>query len=178
MTMRQMPVLAQSQDSASIPQASGPADYQIDTPITVTSQSTAPTSFNAWSAFLNGFTFSNPSPPKNYPYTYGVFLPPLGGVARASTLAAGNGSGVTVLGSYPDYVNLAEQLGANYFNVPMEQWAQMTADEQWAANQAFIDSAVARGDSFVFSNEFAVAGSSYQRELLYLELIGVALGAN
>ena len=177
-TMRRMPVLAQSQDSASIPQASGPADYQIDTPITVTSQSTAPTSFNAWSAFLNGFTFSNPSPPKNYPYTYGVFLPPLGGVARASTLAAGNGSGVTVLGSYPDYVNLAEQLGANYFNVPMEQWAQMTADEQWAANQAFIDSAVARGDSFVFSNEFAVAGSSYQRELLYLELIGVALGAN
>ena len=54
----------------------------------------------------------------------------------------------------------------------------MTADEQWAANQAFIDSAVARGDSFVFSNEFAVAGSFYQRELLYLELIGVALGAN
>ena len=46
---RQMPVLAQSQDSGtaqsqspgSIPQASGPADYQIDTPITVTAQSEA-----------------------------------------------------------------------------------------------------------------------------------------
>jgi hypothetical protein len=82
-----------------------------------------------------------------------------------------------VLGSYPDYVNLAEQLGANYFSVPMEQWAQMTAAEQWAANQAFIDAAVARGDSFVFSNEFAVAGSSYQRQLLYLAQIGVALGS-
>jgi|ERR1700679_465740 len=47
MTMRQMPVLAQSQDqmqsagaaqsqlAASIPQASAPADYQIDTPISV-----------------------------------------------------------------------------------------------------------------------------------------------
>jgi hypothetical protein len=47
MTMRRMPVLAQSQDqgqgqlAASIPQASGPADYQIDTPITVTAQSEA-----------------------------------------------------------------------------------------------------------------------------------------
>ena len=30
----------QSQLAASIPQASGPADYQIDTPVTVTSQST------------------------------------------------------------------------------------------------------------------------------------------
>jgi len=35
MTMRRMPVLAQSQLAASIPQASGPADYQIDEPITV-----------------------------------------------------------------------------------------------------------------------------------------------
>jgi hypothetical protein len=33
--------LAQSQDSASIPQSSAPADYQIDTPITVTAQSEA-----------------------------------------------------------------------------------------------------------------------------------------
>ena len=48
-TMRRMPVLAQSQDAGtaqsqtpgSIPQASGPADYQIDTPVTVTSNSTA-----------------------------------------------------------------------------------------------------------------------------------------
>ena len=89
-TMRRMPVLAQSQDAgtaqsqspASIPQASGPADYQIDTPITVTAQSTAPTSFNAWSAFLNGFTFSGPYPTNyNGPYNYGVFLPPLGGVS-------------------------------------------------------------------------------------------------
>jgi hypothetical protein len=32
----------QSQSPGSIPQATGPADYQIDTPVTVTSQSTAP----------------------------------------------------------------------------------------------------------------------------------------
>ena len=55
---RQMPVLAQSQMAgaaqsqdqgqgqlaASIPQASGPADYQIDTPITVTAQGQTPDS--------------------------------------------------------------------------------------------------------------------------------------
>jgi hypothetical protein len=37
-TMRQMPVLAQSQNPGSIPLATGPADYQIDTPITVASR--------------------------------------------------------------------------------------------------------------------------------------------
>jgi hypothetical protein len=77
---------AQSQSSGQT------ADYQIDTPITVTSQSTAPTSFNAWSAFLNGFTFSGPYAPTNYrgPYNYGVFLPPV--ATLTSVLWSGSGT--------------------------------------------------------------------------------------
>jgi hypothetical protein len=44
----------------------------------------------------------------------------------------------------------------------------MSAAEQWAANSAFLDAAIARGDSFVFSNTFAPAGSFFERELQYL----------
>lgn len=64
-------------------------------------------------------------------------------------------------------------MGANYFNIPAEEWAQMTPEEQWAANQAFLDAAIARGDTFVFSNDFALAGSFYEQELQYLEQQGV-----
>jgi hypothetical protein len=49
----------------------------------------------------------------------------------------------------------------------------MTAAEQWAANQAFLDAAIARGDSFVFANGFAPAGSFFEQELLYLAERGV-----
>jgi hypothetical protein len=95
---------------------------------------------------------------------------------EASALAAGNGSGVTVLGSFPEYVLTAERLGANYFSVPAEEWAEMSAAEQWAANQAFLDAAIARGDSFVFSNSLAPAGSFFERELQYLMQQRVFLG--
>ena len=96
--------------------------------------------------------------------------------AAATSVAAGNGFGLAVLGSYPAYVNLAEELGANYFSVPMEEWAEMTAAEQWAANQAFLDAAIARGDSFVFATELAPAGSFYEQELLYLQQMRISLG--
>jgi hypothetical protein len=82
--------------------------------------------------------------------------------------AAGNGSGLTVLGSYPGYVKLAQELGANYFSIPAEEWVQMSATEQWAASRAFLNAAIARGDSLIFSTEFAPAGSFYEREPQYL----------
>jgi hypothetical protein len=98
------------------------------------------------------------------------------GAAAESALAAGNGSGVTVLGNYPSYLELAQQLGANYFSVPAEQWAQMSATEQWTANQGFLDAAITRGDDFVFSTEVASPGSFFERELLYLQQQRVFLG--
>jgi RHS repeat-associated protein len=94
----------------------------------------------------------------------------------AREVAAAANSGVTVLGSFPAYVQLGERLGANYFSIPAEKWAQMTAAEQWAANRAFLDAAIARGDRFIFSNDFAPAGSFFQRELQYLEQQGVFAG--
>ena len=96
--------------------------------------------------------------------------------AAEGAAAAGNGSGLTVLGSYPGYVKLAQELGANYFSIPAEEWVQMSAAEQWAANRAFLDAAIARGDSLIFSTEFAPAGSFYERELQYLLEQRVFLG--
>jgi hypothetical protein len=45
----------------------------------------------------------------------------------------------------------------------------MTESEQWAANRASLDAAIARGDRFVFANDFAEAGSFFERELQYLQ---------
>ncbi len=94
----------------------------------------------------------------------------LAGLEEAAVLEA---PGITVLGHFPDYVELAQSLGANYFSIPEAEWAAMTAEEQWAANQAFLDAAIARGDTFVFSNEVARAGSFFERELQYLMERGI-----
>jgi hypothetical protein len=84
--------------------------------------------------------------------------------------------GTTVIGSYPGYVALAEGLGANYFSIPAADWASMTAAEQWAANQAFLDAAIARGDAFIVSNWPAQAGTFFEREVQYLLSRGIAVG--
>ncbi len=61
-------------------------------------------------------------------------------------------TGTTVLGKYPDYINLAEQLGAKRFNVPTNIWNKMSAAEQWGANQKFLDRMIMRGDKVILSN--------------------------
>ncbi|HWH96614.1 MAG TPA: hypothetical protein VNT03_22315 [Baekduia sp.] len=52
----------------------------------------------------------------------------LGRAAKAAT---------TVLGHYPEYVQLAEQIDARTFSVPGHAWDAMSPAEQWAANQKF-----------------------------------------
>jgi hypothetical protein len=42
--------------------------------------------------------------------------------------------GTTVLGHYPEYVKLAESLGARRFQIPTSVWNKMSAAEQWTAN--------------------------------------------
>jgi len=79
--------------------------------------------------------------------------------------------GRTVLGKYPDYVNLAESIGARRFNIPTNIWNKMSPAEQWAANQRFLDRAIARGDEFVLSNPVKSIGEAtgwFGRELRYL----------
>jgi hypothetical protein len=76
-----------------------------------------------------------------------------------------------VIGRYPEYLKLAEKLGSRRFSVPKETWERMTPDERWAANQRFLDRAIARQDEFVLATPVTPAiplRSSYRRELEYL----------
>src|SRR5262249_31224313 len=85
------------------------------------------------------------------------------GIERAATATA-------VIGHYPAYIELADKLGARAFTVPPEIWAKMTFAEQWAANQKFLDRAIAAGATFVLAtakNDIR-SGSWLAREVEYL----------
>jgi hypothetical protein len=80
-------------------------------------------------------------------------------------------TGTSVLGKYPEYINLAEQLGAKKFSVPTNIWNKMSAAEQWGANQKFLDRMIMRGDNIILSNPVLnvnkVSGA-FRQELDYL----------
>jgi RHS repeat-associated protein len=54
-------------------------------------------------------------------------------------------SDTVVLGKYPEYKQVGEETGSRIFDVPSDAWNAMTTEEQWAANQRFLDRAIARG---------------------------------
>lgn len=84
--------------------------------------------------------------------------------------------GQTVLGhfeqgpDYPGYVEYAKSIGARYFDVPTVHWNRMSSAQQWAANERFLERAIARGDEIILSTPAAAARtpSSFARELQYL----------
>lgn len=88
----------------------------------------------------------------------------------AEGLPAATNAGKTVLGHFPEYLRLAENEGANVFNIPSGTWNALSEGERWAANQAFLDQAVARGDQILLATppNLARAGSYFARELEYL----------
>jgi RHS repeat-associated protein len=94
----------------------------------------------------------------------------LGTGAVLATSGARTGVGKTVLGHYPEYVQLAEQLGARRFHVPLDAWNRMTAAEQWAANVKFLDRTIRRGDEILLATplEQVRTGSWLEREIKYL----------
>jgi filamentous hemagglutinin len=60
----------------------------------------------------------------------------------------------------------------------MEVWEKMAPAEQWAANQKFLDRAIARGDEIILASPVGEAkpGSFFARELEYLRWKGFTLG--
>jgi hypothetical protein len=46
--------------------------------------------------------------------------------------------GRTVLGKFPEYMNLSEKIGARRFSIPTSVWNKMSPAQQWAANQRFF----------------------------------------
>jgi hypothetical protein len=75
-----------------------------------------------------------------------------------------------VLGHYPSYVESAARSGGRTFQVPKHIWDAMSPGEQWAANQKFLDRAIARGSEIRLATPANAAreGSYYERELQYL----------
>lgn len=80
------------------------------------------------------------------------------------------GGGKAVLGHYPEYVSLADEIGAKRFTIPEHVWNKMSPSEQWAANRKFLDRAISRGNEFILATPYSKArpGSFYERELQYL----------
>ena len=66
-----------------------------------------------------------------------------------------------LLGRYADgYVNLGGIVGADTFSIPQSVWETMTPAQQLAANQEFLDSAIANGSTIMFSSDPALAPAS------------------
>jgi hypothetical protein len=77
---------------------------------------------------------------------------------------------IRVIGHFPEYVETAEKLGVRFFSIPEKIWSAMTPTHQWAANQKFLDRAIARGAYFVLatSRDKIRRGSYLEREVSYL----------
>ena len=84
--------------------------------------------------------------------------------------AAGTAAVTRVIGSYPEYVAKAQQVGAKFFQIPTNVWNQMTKAEQWAANQKFLDRAISQGGHFILESSKKVSeyGPYLQKEIKYL----------
>ena len=86
--------------------------------------------------------------------------------AGISTVAVGS---TAVIGSFPGYVAKANEVGARFFQVPINTWNKMTSAEQWRANKAFLDTAISKGSVFLVEAASAIKDGSYlQKEINYL----------
>ena len=88
-----------------------------------------------------------------------------------------NNKGTTVLGHYPEYMELATQIGARRFQIPTEVWNKMTVHEQWEANLKFLDRMILRGDNIRLATPLnqVKPGSYFEKELKYLFIRGYKL---
>jgi hypothetical protein len=80
-------------------------------------------------------------------------------------------TGTSVLGKFPDYLELASELEAKRFDIPPNIWNKMTEAERWVANTKFLDRMIARGDKIVLSNrviDIKTVTGTFRKELDYL----------
>ncbi len=96
-----------------------------------------------------------------------------GGVVKGAAIPKWNNQltrDQTVLGHYPDYIKLADKLGARKFSIPEKIWNKMTEAERWEANKKFLDRAIFRGDDVILSNPAQTTrlGSAFANEIKYL----------
>ena len=79
------------------------------------------------------------------------------------------GSGDTVLGSYPGYINRANTRGGGYFDIG-NAWEGLTPAQRTAANNHFLDVISARGDRVLLSvpKSQIQQGTALADEVIYL----------
>ena len=81
---------------------------------------------------------------------------------------------IAVIGHHPEYVQLAEEEGWTHFQIAPADWDAMSPDEQWQANRAWLDKAIADGATIRLATppRQVRAGSWFERELRYLAAQG------
>ena len=132
----------------------------------------------AWCAFVKGVARQTAAIQTPVAIATAIVTLPLGGgmgmmgkaglamgLARSATAATPR-----VLGSYPQYLQAAEGLGAKAFDVPSSIFSSWSSGAQWAANQKFLDRGIAQGAEFIIAsprNQIR-EGSFLSKEIGYL----------
>ena len=77
---------------------------------------------------------------------------------------------ITVLGRYPKYIQMAQDLKARLFNYPTNIWNQLTLNQQYRLNMEFLKVAADRGQEILLSaNAYsAPRASAFASEINYL----------
>jgi hypothetical protein len=100
-------------------------------------------------------------------------------IAEASTRNGRAPGGMTMLGSFDEYINMAKLEGLTYFDMPKEVYEalkQAPGDMVWEVNRQFLDESIAAGHSFVVTlGEGKEFGKYLQREIAYLTRNGYKL---
>jgi hypothetical protein len=124
---------------------------------------------NAYKGFTEGTNIYGESLSKSGASLQGAMaLVPLLKVGKLAPAVANGGT--SVLGHYPDYVKLAESLGARRFQIPQSIWNKMSTTQQWKANSKFLDRMILRGDNIRLATPLnqVKKNSWYAKELEYL----------
>jgi hypothetical protein len=85
----------------------------------------------------------------------------------------------TVIGRFPENMELAKEIGANWLNTPKEIWNNLP-EGGWSRNLQWLQEAVIRGDTFMVASDIANAheGSGFAKELEYLKGLGYTISIN
>ena len=100
---------------------------------------------------------------------------------RAARAAMAERQIAGVIGKFknsPNYLHVAENLRAQAFDVPPSIFAKLSETQQWAANQKFLDRAIARGGDFLLDKpikDISSASGGLRKELNYLSDKGFKL---
>ena len=97
-----------------------------------------------------------------------------GSIASGSAFVAQNVrnfmSGITVLGRYPRYIEVARALRSRLFSYPTEMWDKLSPVQQYRLNMEFLRYAVSKGQDIILSaNAYsAPENSAFASEIRFL----------